>query len=293
MQRMGIVLATAVVSAGIARWIDAPASAEAGMGRGGALRLTSFVQAGRTDVMRNEVLEFRFTARLRKGSVDLRTLQVNEVVADGVQPATGARIVEGNVVRFTPRRTQRNYDESRLPNSTISEEDHPLGFRALAQFEVRLPAGRGERSLRGRGGRRLAARFAAQFATSALYEDPVPGPPDFAGAGGLLAFDPPPHAANGLVEDDARIVLVFSEPILEASMRLGDTVRVTRASTGEAVPGELVAHAAPPVGNVFYFEPTGGWSAAAGGQVGDVVVALTTGITDLAGNALRRPFGGP
>lgn len=280
--------AAAVFGAGIGIGLAPPGVAAPAPSRG-PLLLTSFLQRGRTDVRRNEILEFRFSVPLRKGSVDLRTLQVNELTPAGAKPAVGARIVVGNTVRFSPRRTQRNYDEAQRPNSIVTGEDHVLGFSGGATYEVRLRSGSVIRSLRGRQGQRLARAFVATFRTNDLYDDPVEGQPSFSG---VLGFSPPRHSSNGLVDDGAAIVLDFSEPILASSMRLGDTVLVTRTSSGEAVPGAL---SADPVANSsrFLFVPEGGWNAAAAGQWGDVHVALTTGITDLAGNPLKRPFGMP
>lgn len=283
----------AIVPIAVAVSLDAAGPASAAPSRRPGLYVTSFVQKGRTDVRRNEVLEIRFSEKVRRASVNERTVQVNEIGPTGARPAVGARIVQGNVVRFTPRRTQRNYDASRLPNSTVTEEDHPLGFSANAAFEVRVRAGRGVTTVRGRGGRRIAAGFVATFGTGALYDDPVPGQPSFTGVQGtgMLGFDPPRNPANGLVDDDARAVIEFSEPIDAATLRLGDTVRVTLASTGDPVPGALVVGVTPPVGSTYYFEPEGGWDAASDGRFDDVVFSLTTGITDLAGNPLERPFG--
>ena len=275
---------TAVAGAGIAILLARPGVAASAPARG-PLLLTSFVQRGRTDVRRNEILEFRFSVPLRKGSVDLRTLQVNELTPAGARPAVGARIVTGNAVRFTPRRTQPNYDESQRPNSHVVDEDHVLGFEAGATYEVRLRTGPVVRTVRGRQGQRPARAFTATFRTNDSYEDPVEGQPLSASE---FRFDPPRHAYSGLVDDDAAIVLHFSEPILASSMRLGETVLVTRRSTGASVPGTL---SAGPGSNAtrFLFAPEGGWNAAAAGQVGDVHVELTTGITDLAGNPLKRP----
>src|ERR1700733_5074922 len=74
----------------------------------GAVLLTSFVQNGRTDVFRNEILEFKFSVQLRKGSVDDRSLRITEVTGFGTKPTIGARIVHGNIVTFDPERTQAN-----------------------------------------------------------------------------------------------------------------------------------------------------------------------------------------
>jgi hypothetical protein len=253
---------------------------------GARFLLTSFVQRGRTDVRRNEVLEFRFSAPLRRGSVDLRTLQVNELIPEGRRPVVGARIVQGNVVRLDPRRTQGNYDDAQLPNSTVTERDHEIGFSATAQFEVQIRNGANKSVLRARDGRRISRRYYATFSTNTLYDDPVPGQPSFGDASdfALLSFRPPRSGATGLVDPDASIVFAFSEPIAPESMRLGDTVLVQRID-GTAVAGTLVPDPANKNLTAYLFTPADGF-----GSSVDIEIVLTTGITDLAGNALKRPF---
>lgn len=282
-------LATSAISAGLLALATAPSVAAPGPAHG-RLVLTSFLQADRTDVLRNEVLEFRFSAPLRKGSVDLRTLQVNEVIAGGVRPAQGARIVTGNLVRFDPTRTQSNYDASVAPNTWFLEGDRPEGLPGWTNFVVTVPvAAPGRRALRSRDGRPLERAFSSTFRTTNGCLDPVAGQPRFIGdhGTGVIGFDPPRHAATGLVDDDAAVVLEFSEPILTESLRPGETVLVTNLGTGAAVDGTVTPDAQAPSGRRFLFRPTGGF----GGQGGAVQVALTTGVTDLAGNPLQRPVG--
>jgi hypothetical protein len=248
----------------------------------GRFLLTSFVQRGRTDIRRNEVLEFRFSAPLRRGSVDERTLQVVELIPEGRRPVVGARIVQGNVVLLDPRRSQRNYDAAQLPDSTVTERDHEIGFSASARFEVQIRDGASKTVLRARDGRRISRRYLGAFSTNALYDDPVPGQPSF----GAMGFKPPPASAFGLVEPDASIALTFSEPVLPESVRLGETVLVRRISDGSVVEGTIVPDPANKNLTTYLFAPTGGF-----GPDVAVSVAISTGVTDLAGNALQRPVG--
>jgi len=277
-------LAAAAVSAASARdALPAPS--------GGAFVLTSFVQRGRSDIRRNGVLEFRFSAPLRRRTVDDRTLQVNELIPAGRRPAVGARIVTGNVVRFDPSRTQRNYDAALLPNSTVTERDRMLGLTGGAAFEVRLPAGPDRWTLRAKDGRRLARPYGSSFRTNSLYDDPVPGQPSFTGVAGtgLLDFDPPRQSPSGRIPADASIIVGFSEPIDPASMRVGETVLLLRISTGATVAGTVTPKPGDPSSATFLVTPTGGFGFDADGEGWDIQLSLTTGITDLAGNALRRP----
>jgi hypothetical protein len=115
------------------------------------------------------------------------------------------------VVRFDPRRTQRNYDEAQLPNSVVVERDHELGFTAHANYAVRIRSGADVTSLRAKSGVRISRSFATSFGTGDRYDDRVPGQPEFFGAGGtrLLAFAPPRDAVTGAVDDDASVKRPF------------------------------------------------------------------------------------
>src|SRR5262245_47368965 len=89
--------AAAVVSSGavvLATRTGEPATAPSR----GPLVMTSFVQNGRTDVHRNEVLEFKFSVRVRRGSADDRTIRVTATTGTGSKPAVVARVVRGNLV---------------------------------------------------------------------------------------------------------------------------------------------------------------------------------------------------
>jgi Big-like domain-containing protein len=278
--RVGAAAGLAVALA--ATWSASPAKAAPAAGQ--RLFITSFSQDGRADVERNETLVFAFSTRLRRRSVDDRTLRI--VDAEGV-PARGARIVQGNKVFFDPTRTQRNFDQSRLPNTTVTEKDNLRGLAANHDFVVTIPAAPGRHVLRGVGGR-IVRRFTGGFRTNERYSDPVPGQPSFVGdhGSGLFGFDPP-RGDGGLLDENAAVVLEFSEPILPTTLVPGTTVIVERG--GIPVDGTIRED---PVtnGRRFLFEPNGGW----GFDVrpdGDITVKLTTGITDLAGNALKQPVG--
>jgi hypothetical protein len=260
----------------------------------GPLVLTSFVQDGRTDVWRNEVLEFRFSQPLRRGSVTDRTLRIGRLTTSGfLLPADGARVVTGNVVRFDTRRTQANYDASRRPNGTWIEGDRPEGLMAYGTYTVRVPATPGAPSLRTRDGRAIAQPFAGTFVTNDQCIDAAEGQPWFIGdhGTGLLGFDPPRSGALGLVDENASIVLEFSEPVLSTSLVPGTTVLVTRLRDGTAVPGTISPDAYAPSGRRFLFTPAGGFGVDAAGRGWDIAVRLTTGITDIAGNPLKRAVG--
>lgn len=280
--------AVVVVAAVASRPTDAATSPARG-----ALVVTAFVQGGRTDVWRNEVLEFRFSAPLRRGSVGERTLMIGRVAPEGFYPAPGARIVSGNVVRFDTRRTQANYDASQRKNAIYVESDRPEGLMGYSAYTVRIPATPGAPTLRTRDGRPISQSFTSTFTTSDRCVDAVEGQPWFIGdhGTGLLGFDPPRGEANGLVEANASIVLEFSEPVLSTSLVPGTTVLVRSLNTGAPIAGTIAADSDAPSGRRYLFTPTTTFGSFAPGYGTDFDVRLTTGITDIAGNPLKRAFG--
>lgn len=258
------------------------------------LVLTSFVQNNRTDVRRNERLEFKFSSVLRPQSVDARTLRILQQTGAGAKQAVGALIPRANVVYFDPTRTQRNYDDSQLPNSTITEGDNPAGFDSYTDFVIKVPGPPEIRTLRNARGERIRQEFNGAFGTNDRYDDPVAGQPYFVGTAGNLAFDPPRSGATGLVDEDAVILLEFSEPINIDTLDPSSTVLVTRVRVNEAVPGYIRLDPSDRSGRKFQFVPSLGFgSDIANGAGWDIQVQLTEGITDLAGNPLKRPFTAP
>lgn len=260
------------------------------------LVLTSFVQNGRTDVQRNESLVFKFSAVVRKGSVDQRTIRVLQQTGTGTKQALGALIPKANVVRFDPTRTQRNYDDSLRPNSEVTEGDNPAGFESFTDFLVQIPGPPEIKLLRSARNDRILQPFSGQFRTNERYDDLYPGQPYFIGsaASGNLGFDPPRSGATGLVDEDAVILLEFSEPVNIDTLDPSTTVLVTRVRVNEAVPGFIRLDPNDRSGRSFQFVPSLGFGSDVANLAGwDIRVTLTEGITDLAGNPLKRPFIAP
>ncbi|MCG3136173.1 MAG: hypothetical protein HMLKMBBP_04013 [Planctomycetes bacterium] len=262
------------------------------------LVLTSFVQNGRTDVRRNEVLTFKFSALVKAASVDNRSLSVLESTGTGTRAATGALIAKNNIVRFDPTRSQRNYDDSRRPNAPEIEKDNPTGFTSFGVFQVDIvgPPSDDLHTLKNVRGARILQGFHGDFRTSDLYFDPVVGQPLFVGVSytGQLGFDPPKSGSTGLVDEDAIIILEFSEPVDIATLDPSSTVIVKRVSVNEQVPGFIRLDPADRSGRRFQFVPSLGFGTDRANRTGwDVSVQLTEGILDLAGNKLKRPFTAP
>lgn len=260
------------------------------------LLLTSFVQDGRTDVARNEVLEFKFSSLVRGSSVDARTIRILEQSGAGARQATGALITRANVVRFDPTRSQRNYDESRKPDSTVIEGDNPSGFDAYTDYVIEIPGPPDLHVLKNARGDRIRHRADGGCRTNASYFDPVPGQPYFVGSGmtGNLGFDPPRSGATGLVDEDALILLEFSEPIDIDTLDPSSTITVTRIRVNEQVPGFVRLDPSDRSGKRFQFVPSLGFGSDVANLSGwDIEVKLTEGIKDLAGNPLKRPYTAP
>jgi len=258
----------------------------------GQLVLTSFVQNGLTNLDRNALLEFKFSVKLNAKSVDSRTLRVNALTGAGSKPAPGARIVKSNIVYFDPTRTQRNYDTSKLANSTKIEKDNSAGFASFQDYSVEIPVGVDQHVLLGAISQPISRYFQGTFRTTGVYTDLVPGQPYFVGdhGNGLLGFDPPRSGATGLVDADAVIILEFSEPMDISTLDPSSNVIVTRVAVGERVPGYVVSDPNEPTGRRFLFIPSVGFgSDTANLQGWDIGVTLTTGITDLSGIPLNRP----
>lgn len=266
------------------------------------LVMTSFVENGRTDVFRNQRLTFKFSSYLRKASVDDRTVRVAAVTPTGVKPANGALVVRGSKVEFDPTRSQRNFDDSKN-SSLVNEGDNPEGFASFQDYTVEIPGPPDLHTVRNLRRHQILQGFSGSFRTAEAYLDPVVGQPAFVGEGGtgVLGFEPPRSGTTGLVDEDAVIVLEFSEPIEVNSLDPSDTVLVDRVGVGR-VPGFVKKDPNFPNGRRFLFVPSLGFGSNELQQSGwDVVVTLVdrlrdvdgnvvaNGITDLAGNPLKRP----
>ena len=164
------------------------------------LVLTSFVENGRTDVMRNEMLTFKFSSYVRKGSVSSRSLRVAAANATGFRDATGAMKVKGRKVTFDPTRSQRNFDDSKKKNSLTTEKDNPTGFGSFTDHIVEIPAPPDLEVLKNYRRKPILQSFSGDFRTNGRYLDPVAGQPSFVGDGGTgqLGFVPRQAGATGL-----------------------------------------------------------------------------------------------
>ncbi len=257
------------------------------------LVLTSFVQTKRTDVARNEKLKFRFSAYVRHNSADSRSLRIAAVTSTGLKPAVGAMLVRGSQIFFDPTRSQRNFDASRRRNSTTVDGDNPEGFLSFQDYVVEVPGPPDLHILRNLRGRGIIQSFSGSFRSNGTYLDPVPGQPSFIGnfGTGQLGFTPPRSGSTGLVDEDATVVLEFSEPIDINTLDPSSSVTVERIALSEKVPGFVKKDPNFPSGRRFLFVPSLGFGADELNQRGwDIQVTLSTEVTDLAGNPIKRPI---
>jgi hypothetical protein len=210
-------------------------------------------------------------------------------------------MTRGNAVLFDPSRSQRNYNDSRRRDSDVTDGDNPAGFLSFTDFVVEIAGPPELHTLRNARGAQILQSGSGTFRTNAIYDDPVPGQPYFVGEpvgvgghSGNLGFEPPRSGSTGLVDEDAVILLEFSEPVDVNTLDPSSTVLVTRRRTGEAVPGFIRPDPNERSGRRFQFVPSLGFgSDIANGSGWDIDVRLTEGITDLAGNPLKRPFVAP
>ena len=131
----------------------------------GDFRLLEFHEAGRNDIPRNRVLEFRFSMPIRQGQ-DLASRLKIQNVQPGTDPnfslAIGSYLVDGDRVSFAPK----------LP-SLADRSD--AGLRANATYIVFLRAG--PDALESVAGDRISRPQEFPFGTGSSFEDVLPGEP--------------------------------------------------------------------------------------------------------------------
>lgn len=254
----------------------------------------------RTDVYRDETLVITLSAPVDPDSVTNRTVRVLSG-PDGRTTQPGALYAEGNRIRFVPTVSQHALDLA----GQDAPEDLPYGFAAQATYRVHIPSDPSGAVLRNLAGDPIKSEFVGAFATGDLYAPEVlPVAPEFIGVldprsgeptgdldfipGRYVEDDPEsPVFGEEVVAYNAEIVLRFSEVVDPATMVPGETV-VVRNITPPAgtdpipVPGTLKA---AKDGRSYRFMPSFHY----GQGPYTIEVAITSGVTDLTGIALRKP----
>ncbi len=280
-----------------------------GDGEPSAFELLSFDQADRSDVARNQVLAFRFSA-----SIDPRTVDVN-----GFQVRSGPDVFEGRVVvrdrtiLFIPTIFEGDRNDYTPSNNPPL---NGLGFRPLTRYQV-LALGGSPFSIHSLSGRALGTTFQSEFSTGRGF---LPETPNIAPhVVGVPQISPDPEVPGGDVFGDPNdpgtlplydpsnlsIRLQFSEPMDPSGFDPFSTLTLVNvtpgagsdpeqcgvAGLGEPIPGHVALS-----GDALSvtFEPLF--------TLGDLPcsaepfvfrVSLSPGVTDLAGNALGGPDDAP
>lgn len=247
------------------------------------LAVAFFSHGSRTNVYRDQRLEIRFTAPVKKSTVSDRTIQIR--TGPSLQTAVeGALIVDGNRVIFDPTLSQHRYEQL----GEGASPDRPYGFEPLAQHQVFIPAPPVAKTLTNRAGSPIVSQFVATFTTGEGY-NPELISPEFIGinGSGALGFVPDRND-DGSVPFDAQIAIEFSEPMDPGSLIPASTVIVSNEDvldfTGKPIPIPGTIRTSPD-GRVFYFVPSFHY----GTGPYRISVALTQGIRDRSGNPLANP----
>jgi hypothetical protein len=264
--------------------------AACGGGGGGAgnendtdLAVIYFSHRGRTDVYRNQILEFRFTAPVKDGTVDQRTLRILSGAAQET-PVPGSRVLgtdlglDGDRIFFDPTKSQTVYDR----DGVGGVPDQPFGYEALANHTVFIPGYPESKTLKNMSGSPLIAAYSSNFTTSDLFV-PEQDPPAFLG----YSFIPPPNE-DGTLNYQAAIVLEFDEAMDPATVDPGTTLTVYRRITINTPGGPVYKQGFYPVtveaskdGRSFRLIPSFNW-----GSEAEITITVTDRIRDLAGNPI-------
>ena len=256
---------------------------KAGTNKDTDLAVTFFDHRGRTDVYRNQQLEFRFTVAVKPKTVTSRTLRIMKG-PNLSTPVEGALKVDGNRVFFDPTLTQNSWDKL----GVSAKPDLPFGMEALVNHQVYIPGPGTAKRIQNRSGQPIVQEYVSNFQTSDYYK-PELNPPEFIGIDGTgeLGFFPPRND-DGSVPFDAQIILQFDEAMSPGSMNPGVTILVKNEDvldfTGRPidVPGTFKPSRD---GTTYSFVPSFHY----GTGPYRISVTLTQEVRDLAGNPLLNP----
>ncbi len=264
------------------------------------LDVVYFSHENRTDVYRNDMLEIRFTAPVKPGSVTARTVRILTGPSQQT-PQLGALIVDGNKILFDPTISQQQYDNGGFG----AARDLPYGFAPLTNYQLYIPGYPSLKTLTNYADGPMVKDYFSSFTTAEGYRpeanptqptfigvnDPVSGQPS-----GKLAFIPPayrdtdpdsPTYEQIVVQYNAEIVMVFDEVLAPGSVVPSDSVVVENVSPPNGgppipVPGTF-RHSKD--GKTYVFVPSFHY----GTGPFTIRVSMNQGITDLTGNKLKSP----
>ena len=237
-----LILTAALLIVGCTEESSAPRAAT-GVADSPALTVVRFARKGVLDVRRDEPLVVVFSEDLDPESVVPGSIRILRRRGNREQPFEAT--VKGRRLILTP--------------------PSPFGFEAGERYWVIIEGFPSLRAPRSRDGQLMRRRYRASFGTSRLYR-PETVPPEVAGVS--LREE----AGGGW-----RVNLEFTEPVAPGSMDVGSTVSIRDLSTGQPIPGRLIADRRS---RLFRFLPQ------PGSRPTSVAVGLSGAIQDLAGNPL-------
>ncbi|MBI1852624.1 MAG: hypothetical protein HYR85_19955 [Planctomycetes bacterium] len=300
-------------------WVSVDATATAGQGNNSRndsasvpltveavippLEIMTFSQADRTDVARNETLTLITTTAIDPQSVSIDGLQVRT----GLDVVPGRLVITDNMISFIPTVRPGDRNDYSPPNNPPI---NGIGLRASTRYDV-VAIANSPFSMKSRNGTPLASTFSANFMTNNTFlSESPPIPPQVVG---LPVIAPGPVQPGNFFGDpntpstlplfdpsNLQISVSFSEAMHPGRFNPFTTFTVVNITPANPTPGcDVSGLGQPIVGNIAGSPDAQTYSFIPLFTLGDrpcttepfvFRVTLTTGLTDLAGNALAQPL---
>lgn len=245
---------------------------------------------GTTNVFRDNVIQFVFTAPVDFSTLDQRTIKIGVpsgptlfIDAKGSYYGYVVKVFDPVSGGFVAKRTYRNrviFD----PTSRLAAQEsdkNPYGFLENSTYAVTVPGiDTGEtKVVKSVDGRPNLQTFTTSFRTTAIYLQDYIQPSIVS----VTGVDAPLIPLDGRTSVDSRadVVATFSEPMLPSSFDTASSFRVFNASLGRYVTGSIRTS---PDGKSFTYRPAFGY----GRGPSNITVTLTTAIADRSGNVLDK-----
>lgn len=242
---------------------------------------------GTTNVFRDNVIQFVFTAPVDLDTVNQRTIKIGVptgptlfIDAEGrFYPYVVKEFFSG---QYIPKRTYHNrvlFDPLSRYEKSISQ--NPYGFLENSTYSVTVPGidGGETKVVKSQDGRPNLQTFTTTFRTTANYLQDYKQPTIVK----VVGIDAPDIPLDGRTSVDSRadVVAYFSEPMLPSTFDANSSFRVFNASLGRYVTGTIRT---APDGLSFTYRPAFGY----GRGPSNITVTLTTQIADRSGNILDK-----
>lgn len=244
---------------------------------------------GSTNVFRDNVIQFVFTAPVDFNTLNQRTIKIGIpsgptlfIDAEGSYYRYVVKAFDPVSATFVPKRTYRNrviFDPTSRQEAVINQ--NPYGFIENSVYSVTVPGidSGDTKVVKSEDGRPNLTTFTTTFRTGSIYLQDYVQPSIVK----VEAVDAPGIPLDGRTSVDSRadVVAFFSEPMLPAAFDTGSSFRVFNASLGRYVTGTIRP---APDGLSFTFRPAFGY----GRGPSNIVVTLTTALTDRSNNVLDK-----